>query len=101
MDPDPVFCLDVVSMGLLGKPCANGLLGREESLLRLGCFVEPSCGLFVGSGHAQYPNFLREVCIKAAPQRNLSPPHIYMSTPYLYKDRDYSLNHVSACIYVT
>ncbi len=43
MDPDPVSCLDVVRMGLLGKPRTNRLLGREESLLRLGCFVEPSC----------------------------------------------------------
>src|ERR1700737_404568 len=55
MLPDPVSDFHVVGMGLFGESCSRGLLGGEEPLLRLRCFVEPSCGFFVWSGHGTIP----------------------------------------------
>jgi len=42
-------------MGPFGKSCSRGLLGGEEPLLRLRCFVEPSCDFFVWSRHSTIP----------------------------------------------
>src|SRR5260370_4167116 len=55
MLPDPVSDFHVVGMGLFRESCSRGLLGREEPLLTLGYFVEPSCGFFVWSLHSTIP----------------------------------------------
>src|SRR5580765_6725221 len=46
---NPVSGVHVVGVHLLGESRADGLLRREESLLRLVDFVEPPSRLFVGS----------------------------------------------------
>jgi len=53
--PNPVSRIYVVGMRLLREARPDGLLGREETLLRLSYIIEPSGGLFVGSWHGIIP----------------------------------------------
>jgi len=55
MLPDPVSDLDMIGMGFFRESCPHGLLGGEKPLLRLGCFIQPSCGFFVWSCHSTIP----------------------------------------------
>jgi hypothetical protein len=52
---DQLLAQTMSDMGLLRKPPTNRLLGREKSLLRLGCFIEPPSDFFVQSGHCTIP----------------------------------------------
>src|SRR5260370_33083022 len=55
MLPDPVSDFDMIVMGFFRESCPHGLLGGEEPLLRLGRFVQPSCGFLVWSRHTTIP----------------------------------------------
>src|SRR5208283_2982749 len=52
---NPVSRVHVVGVRLLGEPRSSGLLGGEEALLGLGCFMEPSSGFFIRSWHCIIP----------------------------------------------
>ena len=51
---NPVSGIHMVGVHLLGEACTDGLLGREEPLLRLRYFPEPPSGLFIRSGHVPH-----------------------------------------------
>jgi hypothetical protein len=52
---NPISGVNMIGVRFLSEPRSDGLLGREESLLRLSYFMEPSRSLFVRSQHCTNP----------------------------------------------
>jgi hypothetical protein len=61
MLPDPVSALDMIGMGFFRESCPHSLLRSKEPLLRLSCFIQPSCGFFVWSRHSTIPLLFRGI----------------------------------------